>query len=719
MSLSHNNGVFSAEQALTEGPQSFTVSATDIADNTGSTTVGITVSIPPVVHITSPADLSAVSASTISIVGTVDDADATVVILNGIGDTVSASNLSGTFRADLTLREGANILTASATDSFGAIGTETITITRDNTKPHLAIEFPSVNFVSYLPSIDVRGSVNDLVIGTVSGDQVQVVVNGISAQVENRTFLAQAIALTSGENTITATGTDRVGNRVTVSVPVIYDSTAGRTINLVSGDDQSGTVDQILAAPLIVSLTDAAGAPAPNHTVTFQITENNGTILNGTPSGERGIVVMTNAAGLARVRWKLGTRAGAGNNVVEAIAAGFAGKVVFIASGRSDLAAKINMDAGNNQKGAVGQPLPRAFVAIVTDEGHNRLPNVSVVFTVHEGGGNFDGEPSITVVTDSDGRALARSTLGPNAGIENNRVQATILGHAGAPAVFVSSGQAVGDPASTKISGVVFDNSNNPVEGVRIHLENTSSQLDVHTDAHGQFMINSAPVGSVLMVVDGRTAITPGTWPTLEFELVTVSGQNNTVGMPIYLLPLNTQNGLLVDESHGGTMTLSSVPGFELKIAPGSATFPDGSRSGIVSVTVVHTDKVPMTPNFGQQPRFIVTIQPSGVRFNPPAAITFPNLDGLAPGSITELYSFDHDVGSFVAIGTGTVSEDGTVIVSDSGVGIVKGGWHCGGNPATVGVAGVCPECQKCEITGCQPDPGQIGKACSGKETAV
>jgi len=140
-----------------------------------------------------------------------------------------------------------------------------------------------------------------------------------------------------------------------------------------------------------------------------------------------------------------------------------------------------------------------------------------------------------------------------------------------------------------------------------------------------------------------------------------------------------------VHESHGGTITLSSVPGFELKIAPGSATFPDGSHSGIVSVTVVHTDKVPMTPNFGQQPRFIVTIQPSGVRFNPPAAITFPNLDGLAPGSITELYSFDHDVGSFVAIGTGTVSEDGTVIVSDSGVGIVKGGWHCGGNPKTVG----------------------------------
>jgi hypothetical protein len=428
---------------------------------------------------------------------------------------------------------------------------------------------------------------------------------------------------------------------------------------------------------------------------------------------------MTDAQGRADLRFKLGTRAGVGNNVVEASAFGFSGKAVFIASGMLHGPAKINLDAGNNQKSPVGQPLPRTCVVIVTDSGHNRLEGVPVIFTIDEGEGNFDGESSITVLTDSDGRALARLTLGPNEGIENNRISARVAGlKEMAPAVFVASGQGIGDPAATRISGVVLDNSNIPVEGVRIHLENSSSQLDVHTDAQGQFIIQPAPIGHVLMIVDGRAAKTPGTWPTLEFELVTVSGQNNTVGMPIYLLPLDVQNGLLIDGTHGGTITLSSVPGFELKIAPGSATFPDGSRSGHVSVTVVHTDKVPMTPNFGQQPRFIVTIQPSGVRFNPPAAITFPNLDGLAPGSITELYSFDHDVGSFVAIGTGTVSEDGTVIVSDPGVGIVKGGWHCGGPPNTAGVVGLCPECQKYDrqTLHCVTDLGQNSASCRLKK---
>ena len=51
--------------------------------------------------------------------------------------------------------------------------------------------------------------------------------------------------------------------------------------------------------------------------------------------------------------------------------------------------------------------------------------------------------------------------------------------------------------------------------------------------------------------------------------------------------------------------------------------------------------------------------------------------------------AFDHDLAAFVSIGTGTVSEDGSVIASDPGVGVIKAGWHCGGNPNTVGSADV------------------------------
>jgi hypothetical protein len=108
-----------------------------------------------------------------------------------------------------------------------------------------------------------------------------------------------------------------------------------------------------------------------------------------------------------------------------------------------------------------------------------------------------------------------------------------------------------------------------------------------------------------------------------------------------------------------------------------------------------------MVPNFGQQPRFVITIQPGGARFDPPAAMTIPNVDGLAPGETTELYSFDHDLMSFLSIGPGTVSEDGTRVVSDPGVGVVEAGWHSGGNPPPTGTPHDCPLCQSASASAC------------------
>jgi hypothetical protein len=127
---------------------------------------------------------------------------------------------------------------------------------------------------------------------------------------------------------------------------------------------------------------------------------------------------------------------------------------------------------------------------------------------------------------------------------------------------------------------------------------------------------------------------------------------------------------------------------------------------------------VPMAPGFGQQPRFIVTIQPVGTTFNPPAAITLPNVDGLQPRAVTEMYSYDHDLGMFIAIGTGTVSDDGSTIVSNPGVGVLKAGWHCGGNPNANGTVADCPDCQKCTGDQCVQDPAKACTCC-GNGTGV
>lgn len=382
--------------------------------------------------------------------------------------------------------------------------------------------------------------------------------------------------------------------------------------------------------------------------------------------------------------------------MLEAYSVGFEGTAIFTATGTQGTAEKIVVDTGNDQVGAVSQPLPKPFIAVVVDHGNNRLAGVPVTFTVRQGGGHFEGQPSFTVDTDSDGRAAATLTLGLQEGNASNLVEAGFPSSQGLPATFTASSRMPGDPAKTVISGVVLDNSDVPISGVIVRavltneLRSNAAAVQTavvdQTNEQGLFSIPGAPVGLVKLLVDGSTAGRPGSYPSLEYDMVTVAGQNNTVGQPIYLLPLNDDDKLCVSATDGGgTLTIPEAPGFSLTFGPGQVTFPGGSKDGCISVTVVHGDKVPMVPGFGQQPQFIVTIQPSGAVFNPPAPITLPNVDGLPPRAVTEMYSYDHDISSFVAIGTGTVSDDGHVIRSSAGVGVLKAGWHCGGNPSPTG----------------------------------
>ena len=343
----------------------------------------------------------------------------------------------------------------------------------------------------------------------------------------------------------------------------------------------------------------------------------------------------------------------------------------------------------------------------MTDQGFNRLEGVAVTFTVVKGMGQFsNGQQAITVTTDANGRAIVSLTLDPAGGVANNVARAT-LGAGAAQVAFTATGRVAGAPAATSVSGVVLDNAGQPVPGVTLRLLNnqqTDTLLSAQSDVSGLFHITGVPVGTLKLVVDGSTANRPGSWPGLEYTLTTIPGQDNTVNMPIYLLPLDLQHGLAVDETHGGKLTLASLPGFALDIAPGSVIFPDGTRSGVVSVTVVHSDRVPMVPNFGQQPLLIVTIQPAGARFDPPARLTLPNVEGLKPGEVTEMYSFDHDLGSFVSIGPATVSDDGSVIVANPGVGIVNAGWHCSGFPSVFGAFDTCGQCNSCDGSTCVAD---------------
>lgn len=656
------------------------------------------------VSITEPAAGQLVNTFTVQVRGSANNPPSSVVVNGAI-----AAIAGNTFSASVTLHEGNNPVTAVAVDEAGATATATVQVTVDTTPPRVTIDSPRDGAVLSEPTVVVAGLINDIVVGTVGPEQAQVLINGRPASVANRTFVLRDVPLSEGANTITAFAWDPAGNTDTRSITVTRSSPVGPHIRVVSGDGQSGQIGALLPHPLIVKATDADGSPRPDKRVIFKVVQNDGVVSDGITTAQS-LIVTTDAEGLAQVQFRLGTRAGMGNNQVSAKIVGFEGEAFFCASTSTSIPALVVLDGGNNQVGVIGQGLPKVFAVIVVDTGNNRLPDIPITFTVKEGGGTFGGQPALTVNSDSNGRATAAFTLGAVPGNDNNVVEASFPDNPGLPVTFVASGLLPGDPAETSVSGVVLDNSDVPVPGALCRLVGHPDA--VLSDENGYFQIKPAPVGTTRLIVDGATVTRPGAWVWLQFDLVAIAGQDNTIGRPVRLMPMDLTHALFVDGTHGGTITLPEAPGFSLTIAPGSVTFPNGTTSGNISATIVHPDKMPDPPEFGQQPRFLITVQPANALFNPPAAMCIPNLDGLPPGQKTEMYSYDHDLGAFVAIGTGTTSEDGSVICTDPGVGVVKAGWHCGGNPASTGSAGTCPVCQKCEGNNCVADASQNGTSC-------
>jgi hypothetical protein len=667
-------GSFTCSLQITRGSLAISVQATDAAGNTASASVSANLQGPNLV-ITSPAALDLFGTNAITLTGTVDDAAATVTV-NG----VPATNTNGTFTAQgVTLREGTNLITATGINAGGGVGTASVSVVLDTTPPTVTIDSPSDRAVVTTPQIMVTGLVNDVVTGTVNAAQVSVTVNGVQASVGNRSFMANNVLLVPGQNVITAVAKDRAGNvnqsQVTIT---LQDAATQQRIIMVSGNNQSAVVGTALSQPLVVEVVNAIGQALPNVPVTFNVVKSDGQ-LTAFPQQGRQLVLQTDANGLASVTFQVGTRVGNGNNQVSVTAPGFVGEVMFSASAAVGLPSEIHVISGGSQKGVIGQPLPEPLSVGVFDASGNPVSGVQVTFSVARGGGILEGSNSVTKTTDSDGRAAAILVLAQEEGVNNNVVNASFTGLNSSPATFIASGLTPRDPVNTTVTGIVLDNADQPIPNVTASIKGTT--LSAVTDSHGHFIIPNAPVGSLVLFIDGATSSRPEVFPFLEFPLVTVAGQENNLGGPIYLPPLDVDNSKIVGGDEDVVLTMKGAPGVAYTVFAHSATFPDGSKVGRLTLSQVHGDKVPMAPPNGTAPGIVGTLQPARVKFNPPIRIQVPNSSGLPPGQVVEVYSFDHDLEQFVSGGTARVSKDGSVIVSDPGFGLRVSGWHAAPPP--------------------------------------
>jgi len=192
---------------------------------------------------------------------------------------------------------------------------------------------------------------------------------------------------------------------------------APASLEIVSGQEQSGTVGQELPSPIVVRVLNGGGNPIAGQIVNFRVVKGDGSVFAG--------AAITNAQGVAQERWTLG-KSIADSEVVEAraIDASSGAALVFgrfVATAVAGPPATLDKVAGDSQTEIAGAVLPDSLRVVSKDAYGNPVSNATVTWSVQSGGGVLG---RATGVTTANGYASNKWTLGTTSDAQS--VSATI-----------------------------------------------------------------------------------------------------------------------------------------------------------------------------------------------------------------------------------------------------------------------------------------------------
>src|SRR5437764_12036625 len=193
------------------------------------------------------------------------------------------------------------------------------------------------------------------------------------------------------------------------------------SLEIVSGDGQSGPVGTELPNALVVRVLDEPGQGRAGQVVNFRVTGGGGSVFAGAS--------VTNNSGIAQERWTLGTNTADAQRLEARAVDNVTGEAltfaVFTATARAGPPAQLEPnEGGDGQTAAAGTAVPIAPSVSVRDRYGNAVPGTPVSFAVASGGGSITGASD---TTDAAGIAAVGSwTLGDTAG--TNTLSATVSG---------------------------------------------------------------------------------------------------------------------------------------------------------------------------------------------------------------------------------------------------------------------------------------------------
>ncbi len=414
--------------------------------------------------------------------------------------------------------------------------------------------------------------------------------------------------LTGSPLTITANGT---------SVPATPE-----TLELVSGDNQTGTVNTVLANLVIVRVLDQFDNPFAGATVNVLV--NDGSVSSSS--------ITTDANGLASINWTLGHVIGAQMISIESFkldGTPLTGSILVITANGTLVAAtaeSLELVSGDNQTGTVNAALENPVIVRVLDQFDNPFAGATVNILVNDG-----SVASSSITTNANGLATINWTLGATVGTQTISVMSVKANGTtpltGSPLTITANGISI--PAAAEIlelvsgnnqSGTVnttlanpvivrvLDQFNNPFIGAEVNIlvnDGSVSSTSITTNANGLATINwtlGANVGTQTISVlslkaDGTTPLlgSPLTItangisiPAAAESLELVSGDNQTgtagtsLANPVIVRVLDQFNNPFVGASVEFTPDGAESPSIRITDSNGLASY-NWTLTGLVN----------------------------------------------------------------------------------------------------------------------------------------
>jgi RHS repeat-associated protein len=259
--------------------------------------------------------------------------------------------------------------------------------------------------------------------------------------------------------------------------------------------------------------------------------------------------------------------------------------------------------------------------------------------------------------------------------------QAMAAGPSGAVTRTAAAQLTVGAPGQTALVGRLVVVDGRPIVGARLTLGGQTAS----SDAAGNFALTGVPEGVQTLSLDTRP-FDPG-FPVYGIDVALTAGQVTTLG-PLVITPPPPPERFtpIANATQDQVVTDPRYPGLSLMLPAGvTITGWDGQPKTRVAFERLSPERLPVPlPHF--TPRSLYQVYfgtPMGGLPSAPLPISLPNDGGLEPGQQTDIWYYDAAPfpgasAGWRRAGSATVSEDGTRVVSDPGVGLERFCGVCG-----------------------------------------